>query len=214
MRNGYKELFAEFLVKTCKYPETEIHTGTYKFSGREFDRVEVSSGGRIIQAFVLMNKEKCDKQEKHSFPFYRTYYQWNDSGYLTPPTCTVAVYREKTDEWEIHSASDLRLEFTSPTFLNYKEAVKRFNKRWDYSGNMKLKKVIRCLSYSSLTFIGSYFITFILSSNGLLPGVVIPMDSAIVSVMAVMILLLILPALIPYIKSFRINSVGLELNQD
>lgn len=214
MNTKYRDSFAEFLVKTCKYPSKQVHANTYKYDGKEYGRVEVFSDGRIIQAFVLMSETHCREMEKHKFPFYRTYAQWNDSGYLTPPACNVAVHNDKTNEWEIHSASDLKYEITATKFLNYKEAVERFNIRWDFSGNRKFQRRVKCLSLIYLTIVALYIAAHILSVNGLLAKVDIPLNAAVVSMLVVMMLLLIIPPLIPYLKCITVNGLGLELNQD
>lgn len=214
MNTTYRDSFIKYLTEASKYPEGEIHHNTYKYNGKEYWRVEVFSGGRIIQAFVLMSKTHCRNLEKQKFPFYRTYAQWNEYGYQTLPACNVAVYNDSTNDWEIHSASDLKHEITSPTFLNYEEAVKRFNKRWDFSGNRKFQKRVQLLSIICLIIFVLYIAAFILSANGLLPGVEIPLNAAVVSVLAIVALLLLIPPLIPYLKSITVNGFGLELNQE
>jgi len=214
MNTYYRDSFVKNLTEDCKYPIEEIHHNTYKYSGKEYWRIEVFSEGHIIQAFVLMSKTHCEQIEKHKFPFYRTYAQWNDYGYLTLPACNVAVHNEETDKWEIHSASDLKYEITSPAFLNYEEAVKRFNKRWVFFGNRKFKKRVMCRSISCLIIVVLYIAAHIVSVNGLLTGVEIPLNAAVVSLLVVVVLLLFLPPLIPYLKSITVNGFGLELNQD
>lgn len=214
MNTKYRDLFAEFLVNTCKYPIKEVHTNTYKYGGKEYGRVEVFSDGLIIQAFVLMSETHCRGMEKQKFPFYRTYAQWNNYGYLTPPACNVAVHNEVTDKWDIHSASDLKHEITSEKFLVYKEAVKRFRERWEYHGNKELHSRVICRSAISITIVALYAAAYILSVNGTLSGVEIPLNAAVVSVLVIVVLLLFIPPLIPYLKSITVNGFGLELNQD
>lgn len=208
---NYENGFVKHLLKNG-YPETAIHIGTYKYDGKTYDRVEVFSDGHIIQAFVLMSEEHCAKLPK--FPFYRTYRQWNDYGYLTPPACNVAVYNNKKEEWEIHSANDLKLEKTSPNFLNYDEGVKRFNNRWDYSGNRKFQRLTRRLSITGLILLSVYLVAYLLSVNGLLAGIEIPMNASVVTMLVVVALLLFIPRLMPYIKSISVNGFGLEINQE
>ena len=108
MDSSFREKFVDFLHNKCKYPLESIRINTYKYDEKEYGRVEVLSNGYIIQAFVLMSVEHCRSMDK--FPFYRTYSQWNNNGYLTPPSCNVAVFRPELEKWEIHSSSDLRLE--------------------------------------------------------------------------------------------------------
>lgn len=212
MNAYYRDLFVKYLHENCKYRKSNIRTNTYKYNGKEYWRVEVLSDGYVIQAFVLMSPTHCQEMDK--FPFYRIYSQWNDSGYLTPPTCVVAVYIESTKEWEIHNASDLRHEFTSTNFLNYNEAVKRFQKRLDYDGNMKLRKTIRCSSIIWLTIVFIYIIAHLLCANGIFPWLVIPLNDAVVGIIVIITVLILLPPLIPYVKSFSIKGIGVELNQD
>lgn len=213
MNTKYVDLFVEYLQKDCGYRDSNIRTNTYKYEGKEYGRVEVLSDGYVIQAFVLMSAEHCRKLDKR-FPFYRTYSQWNDYGFLTPPACNVAVFRPELEEWEIHSSSDLRLELTSPTFLNYDAAVERFNRRLAYVGNKKLKSVVSRLSFSFLAIVAIYVTAHIVSANGLLCDFDLPLNSAVISVFVISMILLLLPPLIPYIKSITIKGISLDLNQD
>lgn len=202
----YIELLIKHLLEKG-YHRTDIHTSTYKYNGKEYDRVEVLNEGYVIQVFVLMSAEHCRKLDK--FPFYRSYNQWNDFGYLTPPACYVAVYISD-DNWEYHNSSDLRLELTSPSFLNYNEAVERFKKRLSFCGNKKLRKKIRCLSISYLLCVLLYLAAHVLSFNGLL-NTKIPLDSAITSVLILIMILLLVPPLIPYIKSITIKGLSFDI---
>lgn len=214
MNTKYRDSFVKNLTEGCNYPREETHHNTYKYNGKEYWRIEVFSEGRIIQAFVLMSKTHCEHLEKHKFPFYRTYAQWNDYGYLTPPACNVAVLNEDTNKWEIHSASDLKHEITSTNFLNYEEAVKRFNKRWEYHGNREFQRRVMFRSIICIIIVALYIAAYICSVNGLLAGVEIPLNAAVVSVFVVVVLLLLIPPLIPYLKSITVNGFGLELNQE
>lgn len=211
MNNTYIKLFKEHLQDNCNYPDYEITSNTYKYDGKEYDRVEVQYKGYVIQAFILMSVEHCQVLDK--FPFYRAYNQYNDFGYLTPPACNVAVYREDLEKWEIHSSNDLRLELTSPDFLNYDSAVGRFNKRLDFAGNRKLKRIISILSKCYFVFVAIYFTSYALSINGLLCDITIPLNAEVVSLLILMIILLLLPPIIPYIKSIAIKGFCIDLSQ-
>lgn len=213
MNTKYRDSFVTYLENICKYQSKNVHANTYKYNGKEYGRVEVFSEGRIIQSFVLMSKTHCESLEKNKFPFYRTYAQWNDYGYLTPPACNVAVFNEKTDKWDIHSASDLKHEITSPTFLNYDEAVKRFNDRWEYHGNKELQRRVMYRSIISIIIVALYVAAHICSVNGVLAGVEMPLNAAVVSVLVIVVFLLLIPPLIPYLKSVTVNGFGLEFNQ-
>ena len=205
----YADLFAEYLKKECGYPESSIITNTYRYERKVFDRVEVLDGEMIIQAFVLMSETQCEESEK--FPFYRTYYfQRNDYGYVIPPACNVAVYDEKTKHWDIHSSTDLRLELTSPDFLNYDCAVQRFKKRMYYPGSLKMWKKIRARALFSLIIMVLYITAHVLSLNGSLNGWDIPLNASVAGFFIVMIVLLLLPPLMPYIKSIAIKGNGIE----
>lgn len=208
---GYTEKFVRFLHKECKYNKEAIRTNTYKYDGQEYSRVEVLSGGYIIQAFVLMDKDHCRKQEK--FPFYRTYSQWNDYGRLTPPACNVAVYNEFNEKWEIHSSSDLRHEITDPNFLNYDKAVERFEKRLHFFGSKKLMGRVSILSYVALGLVLLYVAAYLLSINGYLWGVFIPMDSVFAGILVLVVILILLPPLIPYLK-IKYGEVSMEINPE
>ena len=205
----YVDLFANYLQEKCKYPESAIIKTTYRYDGKEYDRVEVLDNELIIQAFVLMSEKHCSDLVK--FPFYRTYSQRNTYGYLVLPACNVAVYDESNDIWHIYSANNLRVELSNPSFLNYEKAKERFEKRFNYLGNYELWKIIKRLSIALLCIVVLYAIAHIMSINGLLGGLIIPLDATAISFFVILVCLLLLPPLIPYIRSLTVGSVGLEL---
>ena len=211
MAARYRDLFVKYLCGTCGYQEDTIRTNIYKYDGKEYDRVEVLFKGYVIQAFVLMSEERCRTLPK--FPFYRTYSQWNYSGNNTPPACNVAVYNTVKREWEIHSSSDLRHERIDKEFLNYEAAVKRFNERFFFFGNKKLLKRVRFLSILGIILVTLYVAAYILSVNGIIGGVQIPMNSVISGLLILIVVLLLLPPLIPYLK-IKYNGLSIEVNQD
>ena len=211
MNTYYIDLFANYLHDECKYPKENIRKNTYKYDGKEFGRVEVLSGEYVIQAFILMSDDVRRNQGR--YPFYRSYYQRNDYGYLTPPACNIAVYYADTKKWAIYSSSDVKHELESPNFLNYDAAVKRFMNRLTYIGNEKLAKCVKWLSISLLIAVIMYVVAHILSINGLLGDVLIPLDSNCVGIISIITVLVLLPPLIPYIRSVTIGNVGVEINQ-
>lgn len=208
----YREQFAGYLHEKCKYPFESIRVNTYKYDGKEYGRVEVLSDGYIIQAFVLMSEEHCRSLDK--FPFYRTYFQANDYGFITPPACNVAVYCQGADKWLFYSSSNLRHEITSSSFLNYDEALRRFRERLNFIGNKQLAKKIGWISTCFFVAVTLYFIAHILSSNDLLFGISVPLNMNVISLIVVMMILLLLPPLIPYIRSISIKGIGVELKQN
>lgn len=212
MDTTYIDKFVDYLQIECNYPEEEIRRNTYKYDGKEYWRVDVISDGYIIQAFVLMSEDHC--RSLNRFPFYRSYRQWNDMGYLTPPACNVAVFNRNTNLWEIHSSSDLRLELTSPSFLNYDAAVNRFKIRLDYAGNKKLREKVSRISRYYIIFVSLYVTAHIISISGFLGRFEVPMNSSIIAVLILIIVLLLLPPLIPYLKSFSIKGIGFEFDDN
>lgn len=211
MNTKYVDLFVEYLQKDCGYRERNLRTNIYKYDGKEYGRVEVLSDGYVIQAFVLMSAEHCRSLDK--FPFYRTYSQWNDCGRLTPPACNVVVYVSGKDDWEIHSSSDLRHEITDLEFLNFEKAKDRFQKRLYFIGNEKLTKAVRIMSIISLSSVALYVCAHILSLNGFFRDVTIPLNSEILSILILIVILILLPPLVPYIK-IKWNGISLEVNQE
>lgn len=205
----YADKFAEYLRETCRYPESSIGKNTYRYGGKDYDRVEVMDGELIIQAFVLMSGQECENLDK--FPFHRTYYQRNVYGFLVNPACNVAVYDEEHDKWHIHGTNNLRHELTSPTLLDYDKAKGRFAKRFSYLGNDELRKTVRRLSIGLLCVVILYVTAHILSINGLLGDFSIPLDATTVSIFIVLMCLLLIPPLIPYIRSLTVGQVGIEL---
>lgn len=201
--------FIESLVQDNKYHSENIRKNTYRYDGKTYDRVEVIMGEYVIQAFVLMDDDQC--KEKDKFPFYRSYYfQRNDYGYVIPPACNVAVYNTTTKHWDIHGSVDLKLELTSPDFLNYDFAVDRFNKRLYFPGSGKVWKRIIRRAWLSLIIVSMYVVAYILSSNGLLCGFDVPMNASVIGAFIIIVALLLLPPLMPYIKSISIKGCGIE----
>ena len=211
MAKTYSDLFVKYLNETCDYPRSALRTNTYKYDGKEYDRVEVTHDGYVVQAFVLMSEDHCSRLPK--FPFYRTYSQWNYSGNNTPPACNVAVFNKEEKTWEIHSSSDLRHERTDKDFLNYDAAVKRFKDRFFFCGNKKLMKRVRLLSIVGIIIVILYVVAYSLSINGALRGVQIPMNSVMSKLLILIVVLLLLPPLIPYLK-IKYNGLSVEVNQD
>lgn len=209
MNKKFSTLFTEYLVNTCKYPSESIRANIYKYDCNVYERVEIINDGAIIQAFVLMSPTHVEQIDK--FPFYRTYYQRNEYGTIVTPACNVAVYNEKSGTWDIHSPKDLKHELTSPDLLNYDKAVNRFRKRFNQIGNEKLASILKRLSISAAIIIGLYFIAYVLSENELLFRFVIPMNSYVVSIITILLILVIVPSLIPYIKSIGYKDYGVEL---
>lgn len=205
----YVDLFVEYLQKKCGYPESAIIKTTYRYDGKEYDKVEVMDNELIIQAFVLMSKNHCSDLVK--FPFYRTYSQRNTYGYLVLPACNVTVYDESNDIWHVYSANNLRVELSNPSFLNYEKAKERFEKRFNYLGNYELWKRIKMMSIGLLCVVILYVTAHILSINGLLGDFNIPLDATSVSIFIIMVCLLLIPPLIPYIRSLTVGHVGIEL---
>ena len=208
--SNHINLFAEHL-QSMGYPADAIIKTKYRYDGKDFGRVEIMDGGFIIQAFVLMRKDSFPTSEK--FPFYRTYGQRNTYGYLMPPACNVVTFDEKYNTWHIHNASNLRVEITRASFLNYEEARKRFERRLDYFGNAELAKTIRCRAIVSIVVVLLYLVAHILSDNGLLGHFNLPFDATIMTAFIVVTVLLLLPPLIPYIRSVAIGNVGLNLTE-
>lgn len=208
--SDYVDLFVKHLLEECKYPAEDIIRNIYRYDGKSYGRVEVLDGGFIIQAFVLMDKGTFPTSG--SFPFHRTYTQRNIYGYLMPPACNVASCDEN-GKWRIYSASNLRSEITRTGFLSYKEAVKRFEKRLEYFGHAELAKKIKCRAICSVIAILLYAAAHILSINGMFGETVIPLNSTILTAFVVIIVLLLLPPLIPYLRNVAIGNVGLNLTE-
>ena len=205
----YADKFAEYLRETCRYPESAIGKNTYRCGGKDYDRVEVMDGELIIQAFVLMSGQHCENLDK--FPFHRTYYQRTVYGFIVNPACNVAVYDEEHNKWHIHGTNNLRQELTSPTLLDYNKAKERFAKRFSYLGNDELRKTIKRLSIGLLCVVILYAIAHIMSINGFLGGLIIPLDATAISIFIILVCLLLIPPLIPYIRSLTVGHVGIEL---
>ena len=100
---------------------------------------------------------------------------------------------------------------TSPTLLDYNKAKERFAKRFSYLGNDELRKTIKRLSIGLLCVVILYAIAHIMSINGFLGGLIIPLDATAISIFIILVCLLLIPPLIPYIRSLTVGHVGIEL---
>lgn len=207
----YVDLFVEYLQKKCGYPESAIIKTIYRYDEKDYGRVEILEDELIIQAFVLLSEDHCRQLDK--FPFYRTYSQRNTYGYLVSPACNVAVYDEKNGKWHFYSPSNLRAELTSASLLNYDNAKERFEKRFNYLGNEKIWKTIKMLSMVLLCIIVLYVVAHVLSVNGCLGAFTLPLDATVVSIFVILMCLLLIPQLIPYIRSLNIGNVGIEMKE-
>lgn len=65
-------------------------------------------------------------------------------------------------------------------------------------------------SIGAIIIIALYLIAYVLSENELLFGFVIPMNSYVVSIITILLILVIVPSLVPYIKSIGYKDYGVE----
>lgn len=205
--------FIEYL-KSMGYDSDSIRSKPYRYGDNTFERIEIINNGRIIQAFVVMDEDRYGKTPR--FPFYRVYNQRNEYDESVNPACFIAVHKEKAEEgWTIWGANDTRVPMKSSSLLDYDQAVERFNRRWDSIGNMELYKTIKNFAYICCGAIILYFVAHVLSINDFLFGVVIPLDMTVAYVLASVAFLLILPPIMPYIKSltFKFKDTSVEIHQ-
>ena len=197
------------------YDSDCIRSKPYRYGDNTFERIEIINNCRIIQAFVVMDEDRYGKTPK--FPFYRIYNQSNKYEETVNPACFISVHNKKDGEgkWTIWDTKNTRLPRDSSAILDYDQAVERFNKRWDSIGNMELYKTIKNFAYICCGAIILYFVAHVLSINDFLFGVVIPWDMTVAYVLASVAFLLILPPIMPYIKSltFKFKDTSVEIHQ-
>lgn len=213
----YKEStnrFIQFLKGKKNYPIESLSIGKYTYGDQGYPRVEVRNDNKdiIIQSFVIMTKEQHKNNPK--FPFYRTYNQKNKYDNVVNPACFIAVDKsnDENDDWEIWNAKDTKIPLYSPTLLDYQEALKRFYKRWERPGNEELYKTLRILTYVLLGALLAYLTAHLLSINDKLFGIAIPLDSTTLTILAGIAVLLILPPIMPYIKSLSFKDTKVEFD--
>ena len=181
--------------------------GKYRYHDEEYTRVEVLNKRKyVIQAFVIMSEEQ--QERKDSYKFYRSYRQKNPFGVDVNPACAIAVPDPDNEEWSFYSAADMT-EYVRDTFVNYKLACKRFDKRF----GRKMLTGIRIALYSLLGLAVLYTVLYGLSINGKLGDVIVPIDGAVVSWFVVLSALVILPIIFPYIKGLKLPGFGFELRE-
>ena len=210
--NETANLFKNYLIDTKKYPVGVISYNTYAYGDDMYPRVEVKdNNGILIQSFVIMTEGQHSGTPK--FPFYRSYNQKNKYGNVVNPACFIAVNKDaEQDNWIIYDASDTRLMRNIPTLLDYDQALTRFCKRWESPGNEVLYKTLRMLSYICLSIMVMYLVAYIISINDRLFGIIVPLDANVLSLMAGVILL-ILPPIMPYIKSLTFKDTRVDFDK-
>ena len=100
-----------------------------------------------------------------------------------------------------------------PTLLDYDQALTRFYKRWESPGNEVLYKTLRMLSYICLSMMVMYLVAYIISINDRLFGIIVPLDANILSLMAGVVILLLLPPIMPYIKSLTFKDTRVDFDK-
>ncbi len=211
--NEIANLFKKYLIDTKKYPVEVVSYNTYTYGDDMYPRVEVKdNNGILIQSFVIMTEVQHSGTPK--FPFYRSYNQKNKYGNVVNPACFIAVNKDAGQvNWIIYDASDTRLLRNIPTLLDYDQALTRFYKRWESPGNEALYKTLRILSYICMSMMVVYLAAYILSINDRLFGIIVPLDANVLSLMAGVVILLLLPPIMPYIKSLTYKDARIDFGK-
>ena len=202
---NYSSEFINYLVKKG-YEKPLLKTQKIKSRGDMYDGVIVGEKDRkttVIQAFALMSDK--DRRKHRLYPFYRTQ-PWGEANTSVYPSCSIAT-REINGEWSIYNAHDSSQKRDSD-YLNYGLALERFHRRMKAEPIRSMGSSFKYISWSLATFLGVYYIL-----TKIFPGQLPVIDGSTVTLFAVIIVLILLPILIPFIKGISVFGIEVFFNK-
>lgn len=206
MTTNYTCEFRQFLIskgyKASILEDIPIQSRQMDFSGVA---VKDKSGedGKTIQAFALMSDaaRRCHRL----YPFYRTH-RWDKNGSLYP-SCSIASMDEK-GEWKVYDAHNSALERNSD-YLDYDNALSRFKKRMDVEPARELNARATITCWILAAIFSLYLIARIA-----FPSFTLPLDGDIVMMSILIAVLILLPTLLPLIKSISFFGIDLIIGRE
>lgn len=190
--------FKDFLVNKG-YPKENLVHFTVNSRGCSFDGIKVfdknNANGRVIQAFALMSETM--RKMHHVYPFYRTT-KWGENNGTLFPSCSVAT-RNEDNTWSVFDAHETKMLRDASSYIDFEKAILRFDKRLNAEPAVELRKKTRLFSWSSAGIILSYFVLSVAC-----PLLQLPFGYDVVCLFLLVVALVLLPILIPFIRSIRI----------
>ena len=205
--NNYVKDFCTFLTekgyKEECLEEIPVQSRQLDFAGVA---VKDKSGkdGKVVQAFALMSNKA--RTLHHVYPFYRTH-KWGKNNGDTFPSCSIACQDEK-GEWKIYDARESARERT-PEYLDFDGAVARFNKRIGAEPARELNKMVKTVCWSLATLFAIYLILRIV-----FPSIALPLDSDIILLFILISALILLPLLLPLVKSLSFYGIDVIIGKE
>lgn len=198
MKINYIEDFCTYLVNVGKYPKNQLVHFTIKSRGITCDGIKVidkPKNGRVIQAFALMSD--IVRNMHHVYPFYRTT-KWGENNGSLYPSCSIATLDGRGD-WKIYDANETKYQRDENSYIDFEKAKLRYEKRINAAPVIELRKKTRAASWSMAGILALYFCL-----GRAIPSINLPLGGDIVSLFVLIVVLVLLPILIPFIKGVSI----------
>lgn len=165
-------------------------------------RFDIRANDKYIQSFLLICEQ--ERLNKRKYPFYRSFEQQTSNGKDVKPACFVVVYGEDK-QWHIYGCNCLDYELKNDSVVNYTEAVKKFNKRWDAAAGKKELRLLKILCW----FFALCCFGCVVFSKALC----IPINTVVV-ISLLGAFLTIFPIFAPGIKAFTIGPSGISYEKE
>lgn len=202
--NDYLSSFHDYLT-AHSYPEKNLEDIIIKSRQLTFHGVAVKNdAGQVIQAFALMGD---DTRVKHRlYPFYRTR-NWGKGNGNVFPSCSVAT-QGADGTWTVYDAHDTSKE-RNEDYLDYNAAVKRFQNRVDAEPGRVFNRQTKVTCWVLAALLLVYF-----AARLLWPSLSLPLDTTTILLFALVSVLVLLPSLIPFLKSLSFFGIDLIFGKD
>ena len=199
MRRDFTQDFCEYLAKTGKYHKNQLIPFTVKSRGITCDGIKVldkpGEDGRVIQAFALMPDTM--RRLHHVYPFYRTT-SWGENNGSLYPSCSIAT-RDDKGNWKTFDARETSFLREESSYIDFEKAKLRYEKRLNAAPVTELRKKTRTASWVSAGILVMYFIVDLI-----FPSLNLPLGSDVVTLFILVVVLVLLPILIPFIRGISI----------
>lgn len=206
MATNYTCEFRQFLISkgynVDKLEDIPIQSRQMDFSGVAV-KDKPGEDGKTIQAFALMSDAaRC---RHRLYPFYRTH-PWKNNGSLYP-SCSIAC-KDDNGEWKVYNAHNTTMKRDSD-YLDYDNALSRFKKRMDAAPARELNTRAKITCWILAAIFSLYLIARIA-----FPCRALPLDRDIVTMSLLITVLILLPTLLPLIKSISFFGIDLIIGRE
>lgn len=206
MTTNYTCDFRQFLISmgynANNLEDIHIQSRQMDFSGVAV-KDKPGENGKYIQAFAIMSE--AARSRHRLFPFYRTR-TWKNNGSLYP-SCSIAC-KGDNGEWKVYDAHNSGKERDSD-YLDYDNALSRFKKRMDVEPAKELNARATITCWILAAIFSLYLIARIA-----FPSLALPLDGDIVMMSILVAVLILLPTLLPLIKSISFFGIDLIIGRE